>query len=481
MHCYIFHKYFWLILTNAICLHPHHTDLEGIEDDMLDDDDDDDGMSIESDDSDDDDGDGDDGDVQRMKKRNGKKKRSRVDEGTERDNRSLIGDRTNQKLTEDDILRMKSEGGEQIVKRLVQSSSTFHTKNIFSQEKYLKRKKQKYCRFVKVLQPTAQLMCEFYLNKSPEKIGFMRYDALSQLMVLGNVYPGMQVTVFETLSGLVTASILERMSVPYTGERINRTANNEAKINILPRDEHSHGRIIRMCDPHNTMSNFSTVQMMNLFHPMHRRQDPDRVPDVEHDVIFHCPLFLVNKRSDDDPITGLHVTYDDDATLKKEREDEKDVAKEEKQSEDVASSESATARPPSTPEARRYAMECRMRQQDHATKILYHKFFNTSNQDICLSDSLIIATHEHDVSMLFEKLFPFLSNSGTFAIYSPFRAPLEKLLIQLKQEQPVRCLMVQLTDTWTREYQILPRRSHPLMRTTSESGFILSGTKVSVS
>ena len=35
-----------------------------------------------------------------------------------------------------------------------------------------------------------------------------------------------------------------------------------------------------------------------------------------------------------------------------------------------------------------------------------------------------------------------------------------------------------LADTWTREYQVLPGRTHPLMTTSATSGFLLSGTVV---
>lgn len=39
----------------------------------------------------------------------------------------------------------------------------------------------------------------------------MRIDSLSRFLTLGNVYSGSQVLVFETLSGLITAAVLDRL------------------------------------------------------------------------------------------------------------------------------------------------------------------------------------------------------------------------------------------------------------------------------
>jgi tRNA (adenine-N(1)-)-methyltransferase non-catalytic subunit len=38
---------------------------------------------------------------------------------------------------------------------------------------------------------------------------------------------------------------------------------------------------------------------------------------------------------------------------------------------------------------------------------------------------------------------------------------------------------IDVTETWMREYQVLPGRSHPLMRMDNASGYILTGIKVS--
>ena len=62
-----------------------------------------------------------------------------------RDNRSLNDDSTSQKLSKDDIMKLKNEGvgGQDIVEKIKVSSATFNEKTVYSQAKYLKKKKKR--------------------------------------------------------------------------------------------------------------------------------------------------------------------------------------------------------------------------------------------------------------------------------------------------------------------------------------------------
>jgi len=91
------------------------------------------------------------------------------------------------------------------------------------------------------------------------------------------------------------------------------------------------------------------------------------------------------------------------------------------------------------------------------------------------ADSLIIASKYDPSSVLFA-LLPFLSLSRPFAVFCPYIQPLsicyEKLL---KTGQAVN---LDLSETWMREYQVLPARTHPVMRMNGASGYVLTGIKV---
>lgn len=86
---------------------------------------------------------------------------------------------------------------------------------------------------------------------------------------------------------------------------------------------------------------------------------------------------------------------------------------------------------------------------------------------------LIIAGNEFDSEQVFDKLLKFLKPGGIFIVFS---APLEPLLSLYKKSKS-KGVTVELSETWMREYQVLPKRTHPLMRTSASSGYLLSGIK----
>lgn len=70
---------------------------------------------------------------------------TKKDGSTKADNRSLLDDSTNQKLSQEEILEMQRKGveGQEIIKALIDNSASFQSKTEFSQAKYIKKKQQK--------------------------------------------------------------------------------------------------------------------------------------------------------------------------------------------------------------------------------------------------------------------------------------------------------------------------------------------------
>lgn len=91
-----------------------------------------------------------------------------------RDNRNLNNNSDAQKLTPEDIEVMKQNGstGADIIKALIESSSTFDTKTEYSKEKWLKKKQEKYYTIVEVTKPTAYTLCSSYFKKHHKKIKY---------------------------------------------------------------------------------------------------------------------------------------------------------------------------------------------------------------------------------------------------------------------------------------------------------------------
>ena len=87
-------------------------------------------------------------------------------------------------------------------------------------------------------------------------------------------------------------------------------------------------------------------------------------------------------------------------------------------------------------------------------------------------DALIIVGKEHPTN-IFMKLIKFLEISRPFVVYSPLREPLQDLYCDLKQRNDI--ISLRLTESWLRDYQILPERTHPDIRISGSGGYLLSG------
>ncbi|KYQ96687.1 tRNA-methyltransferase subunit [Tieghemostelium lacteum] len=90
-------------------------------------------------------------------------------------------------------------------------------------------------------------------------------------------------------------------------------------------------------------------------------------------------------------------------------------------------------------------------------------------------NSLIVVTKYSPLSLTLS-LFPYLNASGQFVIYSQFI----QQLLEVHQVLQDKNLAVNLniSEIWMREYQVLPKRTHPEMSMDGASGYILTGIKV---
>ena len=90
-------------------------------------------------------------------------------------------------------------------------------------------------------------------------------------------------------------------------------------------------------------------------------------------------------------------------------------------------------------------------------------------------DGLIIACKQHPTNILLS-LVKYLSYSRPFVVYSPYKEPLLETYQAIKETG--KSVMVTLSETWLRNYQILPERSHPEVLMSGGGGYILSGIYV---
>jgi tRNA (adenine-N(1)-)-methyltransferase non-catalytic subunit len=66
--------------------------------------------------------------------------------------------------------------------------------------------------------------------------------------------------------------------------------------------------------------------------------------------------------------------------------------------------------------------------------------------------------------------------SSQIVVYSPYLQVLAEILQHAKKQ--VEYLNPTITESWSRTYQVLPGRTHPLMMTSGTGGYLFHATKI---
>ena len=90
-------------------------------------------------------------------------------------------------------------------------------------------------------------------------------------------------------------------------------------------------------------------------------------------------------------------------------------------------------------------------------------------------DGLIIAAKQHPTSILLH-LIKYLAPSRPFVVFSSYKEPLMDAYFAVKETG--KAVLVTLAETWLRNYQVLPDRTHPEVLMSGGGGYILSGIVV---
>jgi len=311
-----------------------------------------------------------------------------------KDNRNLLDKRLNQKLTSDEIESMKKNDditGTEIIDKLIENSASFNQKTEYSQEKYIKKKKEKYLAEYGILKPSIRNLIQYYIQgQNKRKILNLRMDTIAQMLTYCNISAHRNVMVLESCKGLLLAAIIERVA--------------------------GYGKIINLSPNGSHISTKETLDYMN-FPSEHMKQ------------MFHFPL------------EKCHRTQDYIAELEQKVEISKDNAP--------------------------YNAK-KLQQLENAQTV--HDLFK--NQQI---DCLVIACKYRPLSIL-KNVIDYMGSNRYFVIYSPIQEPLIECHSYLKKTQ--RATHLELSDSWMREYQVLPERTHPKVMMDSCGGYLLTGITV---
>ncbi|XP_034756129.1 tRNA (adenine(58)-N(1))-methyltransferase non-catalytic subunit TRM6 [Etheostoma cragini] len=353
------------------------------------------------------------------------------------DNRNIVDDGKSQKLTRDDIETLKEQGlkGQEIIQRLIESSSTFRDKTEYAQDKYIKKKKKKYENTVTILKPSCRILAMMYHGREPGKICHLRYDTLAQMLTLANIHAGSKVLVFETCAGLVLGSVMERMG--------------------------GYG---------------SVIQMYPGGGPVRAGVESFGFPEHFHDMLHEFPICHVNAL-----LAGtLDTTAKDPSADSKKSdmsaEEEQNQPKAEPEEQSMETNTEADGTHDHEKDEREKLKEARaqgkkVKQEEKRKKLAAAAALLEGRN----ADGLVIASRFHPCPVLMG-LLKFLSPSRPFVVYSQYKEALIECYTKLKDHGGT--VNLRLTDTWLRHYQVLPNRTHPVLLMSGGGGYLLSGTTV---
>ncbi|KAM6144366.1 tRNA (adenine(58)-N(1))-methyltransferase non-catalytic subunit TRM6 [Erethizon dorsatum] len=366
------------------------------------------------------------------------------------DNRNIIDDGKSQKLTQDDIKALKDKGikGEEIVQQLIENSTTFRDKTEFAQDKYIKKKKKKYEAIITVLKPSTRILSVMYYAREPGKINHMRYDTLAQMLTLGNIRAGNKMIVMETCSGLVLGAVMERMG------------GFGSIIQLHPGD--GPVRVATAC------FGFPKSFLSGLY------EFPLNKVDSLLSGTFSAEL-LSSELEDSASVKGRNGVVDRQTP---ERDTEDPTAEapesshpEEQETMEVIAEDPGYKEPKERGGKKDHIQEKHRRQEEQRKRHLEAAALLSERN----ADGLIVASRFHPTPLLLA-LLDFVAPSRPFVVYCQYKEPLLECYTKLRERGGV--INLRLSETWLRDYQVLPDRSHPKLLMSGGGGYLLSGFTV---
>jgi tRNA (adenine-N(1)-)-methyltransferase non-catalytic subunit len=366
---------------------------------------------------------------------------------TIKDNRCFIDNNTAQTLDQNKLAELRASlSGAEIVGQLVANSSTFDQKNIFSKEKYIVRKQLKYQPRCRLVRCTAATICDAMYVKDPRRIMNLRSDSLAQILSYANLSAGCQTILWETCMGIVTGAVAHRMGGYgrilsfYSGQQPSFT-DTLSKFNLT------------------FAENFS-IKWIHSGDIFHNKNDEEKT----------------NGKKEGDTVANDTTTIQKDDADQDDVEDPDKAEREELEWPCVLQDHTRNYIQTDLTDPKRRKNFLLKRQARFCRKLCRPSPLEAAEYlKAKQSDSLILVT-KYDPTETLLALLPFLAPSCPFVVFCEFMEPLTECFRELQRQD--LAINLRLSDTWTREFQILPGRTHPSMNMSQHGGFILTGIKI---
>ncbi|VVT54367.1 uncharacterized protein SAPINGB_P004040 [Magnusiomyces paraingens] len=352
----------------------------------------------------------------------------------EENNKDLVYDPDAMKLSMAEIEALKRtsvDSGREVIQKMIAAHTSFDKKTTFSQEKYIKRKEQKFLRRFATEPLGAAQLLQVYLEKDPYgRVRDMSEESLALMMSMANVKPGGKYLVVDDASGLLVYAMLERMAGQ--GTIVLAHANEHTSLDALKYIKASEAWI---------ESRVRTINWLDFLHP------------EEHDL---CIM--------EEALGNGEIT-------------EPVQISQPVQSADGVPTENYPYRFVERTAEELAAMKPHQRAQ-YFRRAKRHADFATARTLIDEAPGLdaVLVTTDLDLPELMPQLVDRLRGAAPLVAYSPFKETLVPTAHILQKD--LRVLAPTIIETRVRRYQTLPGRMHPLMTSRGGGGYLLCGTRV---
>ncbi|XP_043835929.1 tRNA (adenine(58)-N(1))-methyltransferase non-catalytic subunit TRM6 isoform X2 [Dromiciops gliroides] len=288
-----------------------------------------------------------------------------------------------------------------------------------------------------------------YYAREPGKINYMRYDTLAQMLTLGNIHAGNKMIVMETCAGLVLGAVMERMGgfgsiiqmYPGGGPvRAATTCFGFPKSFFSSLFEFPLGKVNSLLN-----GTFSSKAL-----PL---ESKDSISVEENNGTLLDELQTSPKEMEENIVEVIENNHPQQETM------------------EVISQEPEYKEHKERGSKKDYIQELQRKQeQQKKRQIEAAALLNERN-----ADGLIIASRFHPTPLALS-LLEFVAPSRPFVIYCHYKEPLVECYTKLRERGGV--INLRLSETWLRNYQVLPDRSHPKLMMSGGGGYLLSGITV---
>ena len=436
-----------------------------------------------------------------------------------RDNRHLVDTNTSQGLNQQELVAMRqapNKTGQDIVHELIQNSTTFAKKTEFSQAKYIRKKQLKYqvrCRIVKC---TSATISQAVYLRDPKRCSNMIPETLACILSQANITAGHRILVWEDLpGGLLTGAIGERLG-------------GYGQVFSIYTGPHPSSHEVCIKQYNMTFGVQSTIHWVHAA-DIFKKDDDDNDNNDDDDN---------NNNESKDNTNTTKANRQKQTTRNNSHDDDNDKNHNASAAEvDLEAQErNAMSWPcPLQDHTREYLKTATMFANKNEQEEFLHKrcrrFVRKLTRPSPLEsaqllqrrpvDALILAIRNIELIPTVKQLWQYLAPSAPVVIFCEYLEPLTQVFSFLQQptvvpstggggggaddddeekesssarpctyspstqqqqeQQELTCcgaIQLRLTAGWTREYQVLPQRTHPCMNMTQHGGFLLTGTKL---